>query len=496
MKHVSAWLALGLFGCGSVTAKSPDGGSGSGTTAPMLVSSTPSANATGVSRMATIQLVFDEPLDPASVTPAAFALGCWECNPMFTTPTYDDATRTVTLVPLDPLDTGVPYELTIGTGIHDMAGNAFAGATVVFHTRPNPTVRYVQYNTSTGVPTGYSSWILDGTGAEQRSFGYGGPGADGVWLTADDVVSAHTEFVQLASGSKVLQKSYAAGADGKLGTSDDVVSAILETDNNSDGSAIAVWQFDTAGADGQWGTPDDHVSALTTITFDGRWITGEETHTGPGADGQWNTADDVITHFHRYEYDARHRMVRNAELDAGADQRADTGDDVVLDYTKLGYDAQDRYAQQVFVSAVGVDGVAGTSDDGIGPDGMWFTADDVPTAYYTHGYDDAAMQRSGSTYLSPGPDHTWMTADDVVSSRWVSNLDSRRLITAGTYYSAAGPDGVWGTSDDVISGYTTYQRDSDGLETNNTDVGSAGPDGLWHTSDDRPLRSFDFDDTH
>ena len=63
------WLACGLFACGNVTTKSPDAGGGSAdTTPPMLVSSTPAADATDVALMKPLQLVFDESLDPASIT--------------------------------------------------------------------------------------------------------------------------------------------------------------------------------------------------------------------------------------------------------------------------------------------------------------------------------------------------------------------------------------------------------------------------------------------
>ena len=490
MKHLSAWIACGLCACGSVTAPAPDGGGGGGsggsgdTAAPRLVSSTPAADASGVSIVASLTLVFDEPLDPASVTPDAFALGCWACSPAYVTPTYDDATRTVTLVPLYPLGTGMPYELTIGGGIRDVAGNAFGGATVAFETRINPTVRAIDYDTGSGQPTDWTAWTLDGSGAATRSLGYNGAGADAVWLTMDDAVSAHTEWVSVGSGTKRLQKSYAAGADGKLGTADDVVSGIFEIDRDAARREIAYWSFDSAGADGRWETSDDHVVSLSTNTLEGSWIAETDTHDGAGADGQWNTADDVITRIQRYEHDARGRLVRSVELDPGPDHRAGTADDAVIDYSTQAYDAQDQYGLHVFYDAKGLDGVVGTADDGAGPDGVWFTADDVPYAYYTRTYQAGAA--SGASYSSPGADHVWMTADDVVASSFATAYDARRLITGSTTYKANG----------AIATYTIYHRDADGLATDYTAYGAPGPDGMWHTADDRPTRHYDFDDTH
>lgn len=500
MKQLSAWIACGLCACGHVTAPGPDAGGGSGgpmdTAAPMLVSSTPAASATGVTLMATLTLVFDEPLDPASVTPDAFSLGCWSCSPVFTTPAYDDATRTVTLVPLFPLEAGRSYELAIGSGLRDVAGNAFAGATVAFRTRMNPVVRIVQYNTSSGAPTSWNQTTLDGSGAALHAFGYGAAGTDGVWFTLDDVASSRTEWVVIASGAKQLQKQYAAGADGKFGTADDVVTGVQQTDLDPNGNATAYWTFDAPGADGRWETSDDHVAALSTSSWDGSWLAESDSHDSPGADGRWNTAEDVITRIQRYEHDARGRLVREIELDAGPDQRAGTADDTVIDYSTQEFDPQDQYARHVFFYSLGVDGMAGTADDGIGPDGVWFTADDVPDAVYTHSFDAAALVSSGATYLGPGPDHVWLTSDDAVYARYATTYDARRTITGSSYYTGAGSDGLWGTADDALAWYTIYHRDSDGLALDYTDYAAPGPDGLWHTADDRPDHHYDFDDTH
>lgn len=59
--------------------------------------------------------------------------------------------------------------------------------------------------------------------------------------------------------------------------------------------------------------------------------------------------------------------------------------------------------------------VAGTADDGAGINGVRFTADDVPGIYSLTSYDAASNRRQELSYTSPGPDGNWFTADDVKS---------------------------------------------------------------------------------
>jgi hypothetical protein len=468
MKHLIACCTL--VACGNVTAPAADAPAAD-QMPPQLVSSTPAANAAGVSRLVTIQLVFDEPLDPASVTPAAFTLGCFYCSPAYGDVTYDDSTHTITLAPLFPLDLGQSYELAIGSAIHDAAGNAFAGATIDFHTRVNTITRSIQYDPNSGMPASWTGTALDASGQPAHAFGHSGAGPDATWFTSDDVISGRTEW----SGTTQTQYG-AAGTDGTFGTADDVVSSSQKTDNDALGNPIAIWAFDG----------DGHVTSLTTNDWQGRRLMGYAWHDAAGADGQWNTADDVISRFERYDYDARGRIVHEISMNAGPDQRAGTTDDTVIDYFLEQYDAQGQLVRSALIDALGRDGVAGTADDGIGPDGTWFTGDDVPYAWYAKAFDATTQTGSGGTYTGPGPDGVWFTADDIAYSHYAQTYDARRLLTSVITYDAR----------DAITAYSTYHYDADGLYTDLTSYATPGPDRVWQTADDHPNTHYDFDDAH
>ncbi|MGC2166319.1 MAG: hypothetical protein WA632_09925, partial [Gallionella sp.] len=51
-----------------------------------------------------------------------------------------------------------------------------------------------------------------------------------------------------------------------------------------------------------------------------------------------------------------------------------------------------------------------------GVDGVWFTADDVPSSYKLYLYDTNGNQSQVATYSGAGIDGIWFTADDVKST--------------------------------------------------------------------------------
>ena len=95
-------------------------------TPPTVVSTTPSAGATGVDPAAPLSVSFSEPMDPAS-TQSALSM----TSPSGTTKvnvnwSVDNKTVTFNLSPLPPLNTNVSWE--IGTGAADTSGNTLAAA--------------------------------------------------------------------------------------------------------------------------------------------------------------------------------------------------------------------------------------------------------------------------------------------------------------------------------------------------------------------------------
>ncbi|HMB71323.1 MAG TPA: Ig-like domain-containing protein, partial [bacterium] len=112
-------VPLGIGGC------SDDDDNGTGpdtdTTAPTVQSVTPADGATGVSVNTTIQVVFSEPVDPATITPATMSL---QGSPGSLTVNG----ATVTYTPASFLLASTLHTCNVTTGVKDKAGNAMASA--------------------------------------------------------------------------------------------------------------------------------------------------------------------------------------------------------------------------------------------------------------------------------------------------------------------------------------------------------------------------------
>jgi arylsulfatase A-like enzyme len=103
---------------------------GGDTTAPTVMSTVPTANATGVSPTTNVTATFSEDMKASSiVTPATtFKLVKLNANGTTTkvtaTVTYDTATKQAILDPSSDLSPGQTYKATVTTGAQDSAGNA------------------------------------------------------------------------------------------------------------------------------------------------------------------------------------------------------------------------------------------------------------------------------------------------------------------------------------------------------------------------------------
>jgi hypothetical protein len=119
--------------------------------------------------------------------------------------------------------------------------------------------------------------------------------------------------------------------------------------------------------------------------------------------------------------------------------------------------------------------------DGRGPDGAFFTPDDVPAGDWWERSDSYGSNQSG-----PGPDGIWLTDDDTVVT-W-QKYDPTGLVTGIGYeplFNDSGPDGVWFTADDVMYGYyKCYWDTATGAQTMRVIYTGPGPDGVWFTDDD------------
>jgi hypothetical protein len=96
--------------------------------APRVSATTPAAGATGVASGTKVTVTFDEPLDPLTVNAGSITLADG-ATPVVSQVAYDDATRTATLTPQQPLAFGKTYTATVksgSAGVTDASGNRIA----------------------------------------------------------------------------------------------------------------------------------------------------------------------------------------------------------------------------------------------------------------------------------------------------------------------------------------------------------------------------------
>ena len=106
------------------------------TTAPTYASSIPSANATSASQTSDITITFSESILSSSVTAANFMLIQATSATTYTAAlSLSTGAETVTMTPPSSLTAAATYNVILGTGIKDLAGNSLSGsATFWFRT--------------------------------------------------------------------------------------------------------------------------------------------------------------------------------------------------------------------------------------------------------------------------------------------------------------------------------------------------------------------------
>ena len=205
------------------------------------------------------------------------------------------------------------------------------------------------------------------------------------------------------------------------------------------------------------------------------------------------------------------------------------GPNWAYDHETLALDAGGRATRGTFYDAAGkivqaqawdyVDGRRSTitSIAGAGPDGAWFTADDVLIGNRTYGYDAHGALASERTVAVPGPSSsgepdtlkTWqyddqgnvvvLTETDGGADLVLGTADDVATFTSTTPASAGastvsfvshgpGPDGTLFTTDDIES--ATITADLSGSPTRRSTTYSApGGDGSWTTAGDNAVKS-------
>lgn len=94
-------------------------------TAPTVISTTPVSGATSVSVQPSIQIVFNEGLDPTTITSSSFTLVNGSTQQSIELG-YNSSNYTVTLAPVGLLTPGANYTVQVAQSLHDLGGNALA----------------------------------------------------------------------------------------------------------------------------------------------------------------------------------------------------------------------------------------------------------------------------------------------------------------------------------------------------------------------------------
>ena len=478
------------------------------TTPPKILMSNPADKSKSVSPLTKIVVWFDAALDAstvnattvkvrASLLPSPSSAGFSPTIPSLSVPTpgtdtvrgtvsYDEAQHKLTFSPARPLNNSTEFALVLN-GVKDTAGNMVAaGPAITFRTYLNTNYRKLYLNTPQYTVSYYYDYPLDAEGHAQKQFYKPSTGPDGLWMTTDDPATCGYNGYSYGPEGRLLEnRSLGAGPDAMCNTADDVVSSMSKNNYDLMGRLIDTTSFSAAGPDGNWGTNDDVISSWTKYGYNasGQHVL-QATLGDKGADNMWKTADDRCTgcYFFEYTYDASGNYTQQIARTTGTDNIPGTADDVPQSWNENIYDATGYLTRFVVHTSA-----AGT-------DGMWPTADD-PVSYYYSYANEAAGDRQ-KYFTGAGVDGMWFTADDVCSGMYMQALDANKLPTRYKGF-GAGPDAKLCTADDVISAvYYDLRNDANG---NKIDFGYAcqsGADGIWDTADDRCAYTFNYDVLH
>lgn len=199
--------AMAMAGCGS-----DDGGGGGNdsgnstatdTSPPAIVSSSPIKGATKIAVTSGIQISFNESLDASSINTTTVSLKNSIGN-VSGSLTYDGPSKSITFRPSQTLKYDETYTLTIAS-LKDISGNAMSSTSISFQTYKNPASQQIDYNTQ-GI-VGYWIHSYDANGFRTHTNRHSGAGADGIWLTDDDLVS-YLVYTNDPNGNWTRQTGY------------------------------------------------------------------------------------------------------------------------------------------------------------------------------------------------------------------------------------------------------------------------------------------------
>ena len=374
----------------------------------------PSDGTTKVDIRPVLRIVLSDSVDASSVTTRHVQL-LSRGYPQRITLSYDDASHTISIAP-GTLGHDMAYTLAV-SGLVDTHGNVIAAQQATFST-------WINYELGAAYPDGSSSWpiTLDANGrpttgpapdspfaSDYASYDYlpGGLLSDVTsWKLGSDLTTysidhiAHSAYdgngallsltttfynqapyviphssdtretyTYDAHGAQVLYTWAVASTDGLFDTADDQVNYHTRS-YDAQGNvtlAIAGSQIDSDGR-------SIPVSAITSYSRFVPAASGSPervmNYNAAGPDGQFLTADDVLNSYSELTRDGRGNTTRLVRYDVPFGSPAGTAL-AVSEYEVSTFDSHDNLAQRtIYVDP--------------GPDGTWFTADDVVLAVVTY----------------------------------------------------------------------------------------------------------------
>ena len=276
-----------------------------------------------------------------------------------------------------------------------------------------------------------------------RVVSYSSPGVDAIWQTADDVVGSYHDHAP-ANPDVITVLYRGSGTDQTWFTNDDDILYYYAPVRDAAGNIIGTGTFSLAGDDNTWFTADDFLAWLIVDEIVGterRWVF----YFDAGADNDWLTLNDNWAYrFALSTLDELGNRQRHMySEDPGPDGLPFTADDVPIYYHDYFYDTQGRVNRHDMYN-------------GAGADGIWFNADDHlrTCKILSRDANDLPVR---TTHFQPGPDQTCLTTDDIVWGYHQDEFDASNLLTQSLSYFQPGVDNTWFTPDDVLIQATIYR---------------------------------------
>ena len=192
---------------------------------------------------------------------------------------------------------------------------------------------------------------------------------------------------------------------------------------------------------------------------------------GPATSAFFNTLDV-------YKYDAWGAQVLDIQALAGSDGTVGTSDDQ-LGYTATSYDAQGN------VTTI----ISGTK---LNSDGLTIPLSAI-TSYSRHTLATASAPERFMFYSGAGPDGVFFTADDVLTSYSEITRDPRGNVQRVAFFDI--PFGSPTGTAPTLSTYLVYTYDAHDNVVQRTAYTGPGVDGVWFTADDDVFVTATFDTT-